>query len=73
MNTEKEPPLKIFAVNSSENSTHCITASHLLCDGGGFKELLYLIAKLYSGEKKNFKLNRKFSPDGYGVLKKFKH
>ena len=42
-------PLKIYWICGEEKDSLCIIASHLLCDGRGFEQLLYLLAELYSG------------------------
>lgn len=44
----KEPQLKIFIVRDLSFDTLCIIINHMVSDGGGFKEYLYLLAKLYS-------------------------
>ena len=43
-----EPPLKIILVRSGGGDTLCAIVSHLVCDGAGFKEYLYLVAELYT-------------------------
>lgn len=41
-------PLKIYWICGEERDSLCVIASHLLCDGRGFEQLLYLLAELYS-------------------------
>lgn len=43
-----EPLIKIVIVRRKESDELCIVMSHLACDGGGFKEYLYLLCELYS-------------------------
>ena len=56
-------PLKIYWICGGEKDSLCIIASHLLCDGRGFEQLLYLLAELYSGTeiKKQINTDRSFS------------
>lgn len=44
----KGPQLKIFIVRDSDFDTLCIIINHMVSDGGGFKEYLYLLSTLYS-------------------------
>jgi NRPS condensation-like uncharacterized protein len=44
---EREPQLKIHILRSKTFDTLCIIMSHLVCDGSGFKEYLYLLSRLY--------------------------
>lgn len=43
-----EPQLKIFLLRYHKSDSMCIIISHMICDGAGFKEYLYLLAKLYT-------------------------
>ena len=43
-----EPPLKIFVSRKHGSDTLCVIISHILCDGAGFKQYLYLMSKLYT-------------------------
>ncbi len=43
-----EPPLKVFLLKGEKQDGLCIIISHLVSDGGGFKQYLYLLAGLYS-------------------------
>lgn len=45
---EKEPQLKLFLVRGEKGDTLCVIFSHLVADGAGFKQYLYLLAELYS-------------------------
>jgi NRPS condensation-like uncharacterized protein len=42
------PQLRINVVRNGPRDTLCIVINHMLCDGTGFKELLYLFSFLYS-------------------------
>lgn len=44
----REPQLKIFLIKAKENDSLCIIINHMVSDGGGFKQYLYLLAGLYS-------------------------
>ncbi|WP_411676190.1 hypothetical protein [Caproicibacter sp.] len=44
---DSEPQLKIHLVRGPESDTLCVIISHLVADGAGFKEYLYLLASLY--------------------------
>lgn len=48
INFERGPQLKLILVRGKEADTLCVVVSHLIMDGGGFKEYLYLLANLYS-------------------------
>ena len=56
-------PLKIYWICGEEKDSLCIIASHLLCDGRGFEQLLYLLAELYSDTeiKEQINTDRSFS------------
>lgn len=43
-----EPQLKILLVRGEKSDALCIIINHMVSDGGGFKEYLYLLADLYS-------------------------
>lgn len=43
-----EPQLKIFLLQGIEADTLCVIMNHMVCDGTGFKQYLYLLAGLYS-------------------------
>jgi NRPS condensation-like uncharacterized protein len=47
----KEPQLKIFIVRYKEKDTLCVLMNHMVCDGVGFKQYLYLLSKLYTNIK----------------------
>lgn len=48
MDLEREPQLRIYILRLNDFDTLCIICSHLVCDGAGFKEYLYLLSKLYT-------------------------
>lgn len=50
-------PLKIYWICGKKSDSLCIIASHLLCDGRGFEQLLYLLAELYSGKEIETQIN----------------
>jgi NRPS condensation-like uncharacterized protein len=43
-----EPQLKLYLVRRNDGDTLCAIINHMICDGAGFKEYLYLLSKLYS-------------------------
>ncbi|MDP4088574.1 MAG: hypothetical protein Q8930_04790 [Bacillota bacterium] len=52
----KEPQLKIYIIREEDYDTLYILINHMVCDGAGFKEYLYLLAGLYTqfrGSMKN--------------------
>ena len=44
---DSEPQLKIHLVRGPESDALCVILSHLVADGAGFKQYLYLLAALY--------------------------
>jgi NRPS condensation-like uncharacterized protein len=42
------PQLRIHVVRNDVADTLCVVINHMLCDGTGFKDLLYLLSSLYS-------------------------
>lgn len=46
------PQLKARVVRTEEKDTLCILMNHMICDGAGFKEYLYRLAKAYTGFKR---------------------
>ncbi|MDR1061816.1 MAG: hypothetical protein LBL83_11570 [Clostridiales bacterium] len=44
----KEPPLNILLIRRAYGDTLCVIISHMVCDGGGFKQYLYLLGNLYT-------------------------
>lgn len=45
---KKEPQLKIFVVKGQTGDMLSIMINHMICDGAGFKEYLYMLARLYT-------------------------
>jgi NRPS condensation-like uncharacterized protein len=43
-----EPQLKIHLIKKPDGDTACIIINHMICDGAGFKEYLYLLSDLYT-------------------------
>lgn len=71
-------PLRIYWICGKERDSLCVIASHLLCDGRGFEQLLYLLAALYSENEAKIEAqintNRSFSQiiDGFTPMQKIK-
>lgn len=42
------PQLKIYIIRHEKHDTLCIIINHMVCDGAGFKEYLYLLSNLYT-------------------------
>lgn len=42
------PQLKVRVIRSSNRDTLCIVMNHMVCDGAGFKEYLYLLGEIYT-------------------------
>lgn len=51
--TFKGPQLRVRVVRSAEKDALCILMNHMICDGAGFKEYLYLLARVYTQVKKD--------------------
>lgn len=49
----REPQLKIFLVKGPDCDTLCVIINHMVCDGAGFKDYLYLLSDFYSKYKRN--------------------
>jgi len=47
------PQLKVQVVHGGVNDTLCILMNHMICDGAGFKEYLYMLATAYTNVKKD--------------------
>jgi NRPS condensation-like uncharacterized protein len=45
---EREPQLKVFLIRGQERDALCVLVNHMICDGSGFKEYLYLLSDLYT-------------------------
>jgi len=43
-----EPQLKLFIVRRQDGDTLCAVISHMVCDGAGFKQYVYLLSELYT-------------------------
>lgn len=43
-----EPQLKIFLIQENDHDDLCVIINHMVSDGAGFKQFLYLFAQLYS-------------------------
>lgn len=44
----QEPQLKINLIRGTDRDTFCAIISHIVCDGAGFKQYLYLLCELYT-------------------------
>lgn len=49
-----EPQIKIYIVRKKNSDALCVIINHMVCDGAGFKEYLYLLSNLYSQYKINW-------------------
>lgn len=48
-----EPQVKIFILSGEVSDKLIIIINHMVCDGAGFKEYIYLLARLYTGFTQN--------------------
>lgn len=60
----REPQLKLFLVRAEADDTLCVIINHMACDGGGFKEYLYLLARLFSECEKDARFADAPNPSG---------
>jgi len=44
----REPQLKLFIIRKPDGDTLCAVFCHIVCDGAGFKQYLYLLSQLYT-------------------------
>lgn len=59
-----EPQLKIILLRDEKSDTLCMIINHMVSDGGGFKEYLYLFADLYSKCEKDLGYHAELKPLG---------
>jgi len=52
-----DPQIKISIISHFDHDQVIIGMSHILCDGNGFIQYLYLLSKLYNGKEKEKKHN----------------
>jgi len=52
----KEPQMKVSLIRRANGDTLCVIISHIVCDGTGFKQYLYLLSKLYTNLKNNVEI-----------------
>ncbi|EUJ33192.1 hypothetical protein MFLO_04635 [Listeria floridensis FSL S10-1187] len=50
---ENGPQIRLTVIRADEGDFLSVVLNHMLADGAGFKELLYLLAELYSNIKQN--------------------
>ncbi len=66
-----EPQLRINVIRGKESGdTLCLVINHMVCDGSGFKEYIYLLCELYTKllNDVEYKPDPKFYPRGAGQL-----
>ena len=56
------PQTKIYILRNQTSDTLIIIMNHMVCDGVGFKEYLYLLARLYTALYNNSDYTEKFEP-----------
>lgn len=59
-----EPQVKILLLRGKTRDTLCVVINHMVCDGAGFKEYLYLLGSLYSQCEKDAGFDKKPEPFG---------
>lgn len=52
-NVSHGPQLLVYLVRDKNSDSLCVIINHMLCDGMGFKKLLYLLSSIYSKLKDN--------------------
>lgn len=52
-NTYEGPQMAVYIVIDNEKDTVAIVMNHMLCDGAGFKEYMYLISSIYNSLQEN--------------------
>lgn len=55
----KGPQLRIFLVRKMKYDVLCIIINHMISDGAGFKEYLYVLSNIYSQFQKNINFSTK--------------
>ena len=53
IDTKTEPQLMIYIIRKTDSDTLCVIINHMVSDGSGFKQYLYLLSELYTKLKKN--------------------
>jgi NRPS condensation-like uncharacterized protein len=53
INTFEGPQFRILVVRNDKADVLCVIINHMLCDGEGFKEVLYLLSSIYSHLENN--------------------
>jgi NRPS condensation-like uncharacterized protein len=48
LTVESEPPLQLTLLHAASGDRLCVVMSHLVCDGAGLKQYLYLLSQLYT-------------------------
>jgi NRPS condensation-like uncharacterized protein len=48
-----DPPIKFYWISRKETDTLCVVVSHLVCDGRGLEQLMYVFSKYYSADTIN--------------------
>lgn len=53
INILHEPQLKIYLIREKNFDTLCVIINHMVCDGAGLKEYLYVLSDIYTMCKRN--------------------
>ena len=65
-----QPQLKIIVIRGTAGDILCIIISHIICDGTGFKQYIYLLSELYTALRNGKELPvQAFYPRGLKPLK----
>ena len=65
----KGPQLKVRIVRDSDKDTLCIVMNHMICDGAGFKEYLYLLGSIYTNLRKDAAYEHEYKVGGSRSLR----
>ncbi|MBC3798223.1 WS/DGAT domain-containing protein [Acetobacterium tundrae] len=63
------PQIKVRVVRTEKNDTLCILMNHMISDGAGFKEYLYMLAETYTRLKRNPALSPAYKIGGSRSVK----
>lgn len=59
-----EPQVKLLLLRGKTRDTLCVVINHMICDGAGFKEYLYLLGELYTRCEEDAGFGRRPAPFG---------
>jgi NRPS condensation-like uncharacterized protein len=66
MDIFSEPQVKLYVARGKETDALAVVMNHMVCDGTGFKEYLYLLCRLYTALAQNAAYSERFEPKDRG-------